>query len=58
MKRVCMYFVTPCVCVCVCVCVCARARAVFFMFSVDRANRLINEKTSVVAGKAKMQHAF
>ena len=32
-----------CVRVCVCVCV--------FLFGIDRANRLTNDKTSVVAGK-------
>ena len=39
--------------VCVCVCVCARARVGVFLFSVDSANRLANEQTSIVAGKTK-----
>ena len=51
MVRVACVRVRACACVPapVCVCVCF-----FFLFSIDRANRLTSEKTSVVAGNVRV----
>ena len=46
-----------CVCVCVYVCVCVCVVRVF-LFGIDRATRLTNKKTSVVAGRVKNATRF